>query len=720
MNGFISLALTSFDGRPVKRCSGFNSFQQDGILNLINGLIGNAGSLGTMALNTAYLAPQNQKVSMAGQDVDMKAVFVGGTTYDSTYFKRYTTATWAIGTNPGCYLGMSFYGSGNLRIAGRLIGGTTIGRVFGHSIHTPATRAAINFFDDAGYSGSSDTDSAPVIGGSYTGQSCGAYVARIRTGGAPGTATYDLAYFPCRFGIGTAPYGDASVAYAKTTTTPYDKKIKFAADDTRWLLDHLQVSCAQGSFVGEWDTNLLVATLASPPDDNSPACATIDPSNSSVCWAAYKRTSTWCRLYKFTYSRAGLPPTVSLSDTHTYITIGFSMASTVNFTSVLVHPTTGVVYLGTSAGVFALDGATWTQLGGALATAAILYDGLALASDGNTLYAATTTTIYKYSISGGTVTTTFTTGTTPALKANIADTSTDGKILVDNADDLWIAYGSSGNGVSRLNAAGDTITNWNASNYTVGAANKSGLSTKINALYSDTLKGLGKDNYGRILCSASRYIQVFERGYWSFFGNTSSSVPGGLAISPIDNAVVSVYLTAAYYAAVPVFFGWNGSAWVEGNTGAKTTHTDAQGILDGMTIQFVAAKNYAADDWFSWAASKGIVKDNLQELTMRYGYYTAELVYEATEGGTVPATPFSCVLAKAPTGASADPNFLICEVLEKDNWTINIAGNGGPATLLVTEPTQTNEVQVSDNGTLTFHSGDEAKTFTASYYYLRR
>jgi len=59
-------------------------------------------------------------------------------------------------------------------------------------------------------------------------------------------------------------------------------------------------------------------------------------------------------------------------------------------------------------------------------------------------------------------------------------------------------------------------------------------------------------------------------------------------------------------------------------------------------------------------------------------------------------------------------------VLEKDNWTINIAGNGGPATLLVTEPTQTNEVQVSDNGTLTFHSGDEAKTFTASYYYLRR
>jgi hypothetical protein len=78
------------------------------------------------------------------------------------------------------------------------------------------------------------------------------------------------------------------------------------------------------------------------------------------------------------------------------------------------------------------------------------------------------------------------------------------------------------------------------------------------------------------------------------------------------------------------YYGWNGSAWVRDHAGTKSTHSDKEETIDGLSIQFFdldgsvgSSTAFVADDIFDTYVYDGIVKDDTTEfsteLTVMFG-----------------------------------------------------------------------------------------------------
>lgn len=72
---------------------------------------------------------------------------------------------------------------------------------------------------------------------------------------------------------------------------------------------------------------------------------------------------------------------------------------------------------------------------------------------------------------------------------------------------------------------------------------------------------------------------------------------------------------ATYKGAFWKSYGWNGSAWVLGNTNSKTAHASLNDLpgLDGLRISFsngVSGTSFISGEWFITTIGKGLLKDN--------------------------------------------------------------------------------------------------------------
>lgn len=102
-------------------------------------------------------------------------------------------------------------------------------------------------------------------------------------------------------------------------------------------------------------------------------------------------------------------------------------------------------------------------------------------------------------------------------------------------------------------------------------------------------------------------------------------------------------------------YGWDGSNWVEGEVGAKTTHSTLEEILDGLQVSFAdgaTSPNFISTDFFNFIVGKGIMKDNATTVTFGIPYYPRRTEKISTFSSFIvpPVSPVS--LLDEPVGFS--------------------------------------------------------------------
>lgn len=102
-------------------------------------------------------------------------------------------------------------------------------------------------------------------------------------------------------------------------------------------------------------------------------------------------------------------------------------------------------------------------------------------------------------------------------------------------------------------------------------------------------------------------------------------------------------------------YGWNGSAWIAGYSGSKTTHTTSQPLLNGLSIAFSAGtngSNFVSGNYYKFGLCNGLLKDNATRAGIKTSFYSRHAFHDVTEltAYTVPAA------ITLPTGIVA-PNY---------------------------------------------------------------
>lgn len=167
-------------------------------------------------------------------------------------------------------------------------------------------------------------------------------------------------------------------------------------------------------------------------------------------------------------------------------------------------------------------------------------------------------------------------------------------------------------------------------------------------------------------------------------------------------------------------YGWNGTAWVTGNTTAKVTHADSQDLLFGIRVRFVNAPttpHFTATDFFTQGICMGLLKDNATDIFWASSWYSRPTQFDARYTASIPATTPPTLLLPA----AGDPDFIRIETdqLEYHEFKIN---NLPVLNVLLDSPPAPQEVSLasSGNGTVLFHSSDAGKTFDATYTWIKR
>lgn len=163
-------------------------------------------------------------------------------------------------------------------------------------------------------------------------------------------------------------------------------------------------------------------------------------------------------------------------------------------------------------------------------------------------------------------------------------------------------------------------------------------------------------------------------------------------------------------------YGWNGSAWVAGNTNSKTTHLTTDALINGLTIRFVdgaTAPHFISGEFQTQGVNWGLLKDNATDLTWRSAWYS-KTIHNEEITATVITSPLVLPAAsdiyfrKLDTDPIAIPHrFYIDGVLATKVWVDGTA----PA------PTEVSML-ANGNGVLTFNAADVGKTLTGSYVWI--
>jgi hypothetical protein len=164
-------------------------------------------------------------------------------------------------------------------------------------------------------------------------------------------------------------------------------------------------------------------------------------------------------------------------------------------------------------------------------------------------------------------------------------------------------------------------------------------------------------------------------------------------------------------------YGWNGSSWVEGNTGLRTTHNTDQALINGLQLHFedgAALPSFVANDFYTQGVCFGTWKSNSETFYHEEAWYSKPAHFTAVAAGNIPSSAPYTVLLPAAT----DPAF---RRIETDSPTLcKIKINGVPVTTIYTagEPPGINEISLAANGVALFNAADAGKTLSGTYAWI--
>lgn len=174
-------------------------------------------------------------------------------------------------------------------------------------------------------------------------------------------------------------------------------------------------------------------------------------------------------------------------------------------------------------------------------------------------------------------------------------------------------------------------------------------------------------------------------------------------------------------------YGWNGSAWVLGETGSRTTHSASAGLLDGISVAFAdgdSALHFVETDYYDCFYNDGRLKTNTDTFIYTNFIWYRKMEVATITGGaglTVPSSsPYQVKLPKANGGLSPDANFLVAYSVHPSFFAFALNGVNVSKINVNGESPGPQEVTVAANGTLTFNAADAGKAITSTKYsYLK-
>lgn len=169
-------------------------------------------------------------------------------------------------------------------------------------------------------------------------------------------------------------------------------------------------------------------------------------------------------------------------------------------------------------------------------------------------------------------------------------------------------------------------------------------------------------------------------------------------------------------------YGWNGSAWVLGNTNSKLTHTTVDPLIQGLTIKWIAGATppfFQLGDFYTQGILNGTWKDNATTVYYENFWYDKAVHFDEVlpMGLTVPAiAPYEISFP-----AASNPLFFRIEtdsVNELNKFTLN-----GVAVATIYTAGQTpgpGEITITPTGAAkaTFNAADAGKTWAGSYSWI--
>jgi hypothetical protein len=283
--------------------------------------------------------------------------------------------------------------------------------------------------------------------------------------------------------------------------------------------------------------------------------------------------------------------------------------------------------------------------------------------------------------------------------------------------DFWVAIGGGDRRLQYLTHGSTTVT---IPSYTFGVGDSPQLTPPSNTLAVGfwkngvvTSRGIFTRN-GTLLHSPSDQTRINRSTtllHWDtgIFLLTDTSE----RVSSFFQVVDGVALTKAWTG-----YGWNGSNWVAGGSGAKTTHAVLEPLIEGITVAFSNREDfpnnsYVTGEYLTQPFNYGLLKSNFENIVISWQYYTKNL-NKAFYTGTIPSSsPYTLTLP-----ASLDIDFIRVEIDSPDLHEFLIAGS--PITRLRTDgiAPAPNEITLNGNGTMTFNSSDMGKTITGSYFWI--
>lgn len=167
-------------------------------------------------------------------------------------------------------------------------------------------------------------------------------------------------------------------------------------------------------------------------------------------------------------------------------------------------------------------------------------------------------------------------------------------------------------------------------------------------------------------------------------------------------------------------YGWNGSAWVLGNTNSKPTHNTDDATIQGLTIRWEAgavAPQFQSGDFFTQGICNGTWKDNATTIFFENFWYDKAVHFDEPVGAlTVPASaPYEITLS-----AASNPLFRRIETDSLNDLNkFTIAGVAVPTIYTNGTPPAAGEVSLNAvTGAIVFNSADAGKTFDGVYAWI--
>lgn len=557
--------------------------------------------------NTGYVGISQNVYTIDPPTYSVDAVSGGyapTTAATESFYKRGATATYTVSQNVGCW-GSSVLSSGSGDTYGySLINLNMIGRVFGHNSSSSRTV----FYDSANLASGSGT---VTVAGTLALSAPGHYWnwVDIDTGGAGGVATYYLSKRPY--------YG-----YYRAVNTSYDS---FVSNTTSGYccLGMYNETVWQGTkfYDGASFRTTFVRTQKDVSNNTYYKFLSDTLFNTNDVYVVDSNTAWYAgSTGAYLASYASITQAISV----TKYTTANGLPSNV-CTGVVVDSTN--VWVGTDTGLAkGIYGVWTTKTADNVAINSLVMDSSSI------IWYGTSSGLVKYNTLTDTRTL-YTTSTSPALPSNNVNTGYK-CVAVDSLNNVWLAYGSASVGLSYFNTTADIITTY----------------TTADGIPSNYVQGIFVDIYNRPVIflyggtGSNTSWCGRSAGTWTTFATGESTLanwhdalcaPDGTYMGQDRRGISSASNYAGYSVInTPViYYGWSGSGWVADSKTPKTTHTNAQGILDGMTIQF-DTETYVATNFYNWACSTGIVKDNLQEMTVNRNWYSTKML-QATESQTI-------------------------------------------------------------------------------------